>query len=163
MSDQITLALDASTKCVGFSLWSGYDYLSGFERKYKGQAYLRMDRIARDVLDLCQEHLVQHVAIEKPVYVQGHGHDTHFELACAFGAIASRVAGAGLHVYEINPKSAKAALVSGKATKAQMIQAAQLYVGARMVVGEHHADSIGVFLAWWNSHGHRLQVESMRA
>lgn len=153
MRNHIVLALDASTTHVGMSVWNRDQYMTGLERAYPGKnMFRRVLAIRNDVATWTQEYQAGIIAAECPIFDPRHGPDTLYELSLPIAAIGLWATEHMVRFETIYPTSAKAALGNGRAGKAEMIRLAEMYLGYNAkIAGEHHADSIGVFAALWQT------------
>lgn len=137
------LALDASSTAIGWAVLDGavvrdHDtcqlrHADINERCRLAHAYVAALLRAQPDIDC--------VAVESPV---ARFPSAVIPQCLVSGAVRAAVRAAGLHVVDVSPAAAKAALCgSGVATKAQMQARAKSYG----VTGEHAADAVGVALA----------------
>lgn len=158
MRNVTTIALDVSTRNVGMSVWNRDEYVTGIERTYPGKdLYRRSLAIRNDVAHWITEYRPAIVVAECPIHDPRHGPDTLFELSVPVSAIGIWCAEHTLRFELVYPTSVKAALGNARADKAEMIRLAEMFLEYQhRIHGEHHADSIGVFAAFWQA---RLSTE----
>lgn len=160
--DPVTLALDASTTNCGFSLWRRDQYIAGRERKYAGSdPYRRILAMRQDVAQAAMETMSTIVVMEQPIYYKGHGIDTLIALSMTQGVMGVWCVEHRIRFETVYPSEVKAALgAPNTASKQTMIRLAEMYLSYQhKITGEHHADSIGVFVAFWNQ---TLAAECLR-
>lgn len=144
------LALDASSKSIGYVLWNGTCVLAHGTVHLSGKTlYARIVVAYHVACTLLATHTPYDVAIEAPA------HHTHALAMIAqqrvMGAILLAVASSGLPVVEVPPTKAKLALAGkGNADKTMMQLAARAYLTPGF--DEHAADALGVALAAQKEH-----------
>lgn len=140
----LILALDADTRSVGFAYGLNGQYLCGGQTRFEGDdADARCWEIAAWIAKTLETNDVSYLAIEEPVV--GPNARTALQLARLGGMLEDRARIAGAEIVRVHPSTAKAALAGGRASKEEMVTAAELVAGT--VEGEHHADAIGVLFA----------------
>ncbi len=146
------LGIDPSLRGTGLSLVeiaSGRQPLVLLSRTVKvppkhDMAYC-LGEIFRAVADVLRDHAVDHVALEKTIFVQNVA--TAQILGAARGAAIAAAALAEKPVFEYPPLRVKQAVVGvGRASKEQMARTVMALVGHGRALGYDEADATGVAL-----------------
>lgn len=136
-----TLALDVSTRAVGWVVADDRDYLaSGCFRPRSPDAYTRIEQIGAWLEQMIADWKPAQIAVEEPCGDHNNQRSDRL-LGCALGVVLERARCAGARLLLVHPMRVKATGLHKKA-----VRMAAAYVGkARM--GADEADAVGVWQA----------------
>jgi len=136
-----TLALDASTRAVGWVVADDQTYLaSGCFRPRSGDAYVRIEQIGAWLEQMIADWQPAQIAIEEPCGDHGNRRSDRL-LGCALGVVLERARSGGLRLHLVHPMRVKATGLHKKA-----VRMAAAYIGKTRVGGDE-ADAVGVWQA----------------